>query len=111
MKWKHILIIIDQEVSRNKDLKENGSFYGLGIHLMDRMIALFGRPDQVTYDIRNNEVSEAVDNYFDVDLHYGSKLKVKVKTNHSVASPYPRFIVHGSNGSFIKYGEDQQEMI
>ena len=50
--------------------KENGSFYGLGIHLMDRMIALFGRPDQVTYDIRNN---------------------------------------HGSNGSFIKYGEDQQE--
>lgn len=73
------------------------------------MIALFGRPDQVTYDIRNNEVSEAVDNYFDVDLHYGSKLKVKVKTNHSVASPYPRFIVHGSNGSFIKYGEDQQE--
>ena len=64
--------------------KENGSFYGLGIHLM-------------------------VDNYFDVDLHYGSKLKVKVKTNHSVASPYPRFIVHGSNGSFIKYGEDQQE--
>ena len=76
---------------------------------MDRMIALFGRPDQVTYDIRNNEVSEAVDNYFDVDLHYGSKLKVKVKTNHSVASPYPRFIVHGSNGSFIKYGEDQQE--
>ena len=23
--------------------KENGSFYGLGIHLMDRMIALFGR--------------------------------------------------------------------
>lgn len=89
--------------------KENGSFYGLGIHLMDRMIALFGRPDHVTYDIRNNEVSEAVDNYFDVDLHYGSKLKVKVKTNHSVASPYPRFIVHGSNGSFIKYGEDQQE--
>ena len=109
MKWKRILIIIDQEVSRNKDLKKNGSFYGLGIHLMDRMIALFGRPDQVTYDIRNNEVSEAVDNYFDVDLHYGSKLKVKVKTNHSVASPYPRFIVHGSNGSFIKYGEDQQE--
>ncbi len=41
MKWKHILIIIDQEVSRNKDLKKNGSFYGLGIHLMDRMIALF----------------------------------------------------------------------
>ena len=76
---------------------------------MDRMIALFGRPDKVVYDIRNNEAVEVVDNYFDVDLHYGNSFKVKVKTNHVVASSYPRFIVHGSNGSFIKYGEDQQE--
>ncbi|MBO0412560.1 oxidoreductase [Enterococcus hulanensis] len=89
--------------------KENGSFYGLGIHLMDRMIALFGRPEKVTYDIRNNEVETGVDNYFDVDMHYGHTFKVKVKTNHVVASSYPRFIVHGDNGSFIKYGEDQQE--
>ncbi|MGG5358730.1 MULTISPECIES: oxidoreductase [unclassified Enterococcus] len=89
--------------------KENGSFYGLGIHTMDRMIALFGRPSKVAYDIRNNEIETAVDNYFDVDLHYNHRLKVKVKTNHVVASSYPRFIVHGSNGSFIKYGEDQQE--
>ncbi|MDT2521711.1 oxidoreductase [Enterococcus raffinosus] len=90
-------------------VKENGSFYGLGIHLMDRMIALFGRPDKVAYDIRNNEVESGVDNYFDVDLHYGHTFKVKVKTNHVVASSYPRFILHGENGSFIKYGEDQQE--
>jgi predicted dehydrogenase len=89
--------------------KEEGSFYGLGIHLMDRMIALFGRPDKVAYDIRNNEVEGVVDNYFDVDLHYGTSKKVKVKTSHVVASVYPRFIVHGTNGSFIKYGEDQQE--
>ncbi len=90
-------------------VKENGSFYGLGIHLMDRMIALFGRPDRVAYDIRNNEVESGVDNYFDVDLHYGHTFKVKVKTNHVVASSYPRFILHGENGSFVKYGEDQQE--
>lgn len=90
-------------------VKENGSFYGLGIHLMDRMIALFGRPDKVAYDIRNNEAESGVDNYFDVDLHYGHTFKVKVKTNHVVASSYPRFILHGENGSFVKYGEDQQE--
>ncbi|MGK0552618.1 oxidoreductase [Enterococcus faecalis] len=89
--------------------KEAGSFYGLGIHLMDRMIALFGRPEQVVYDIRNNEIPEAVDNYFDVDLHYSNRLKVKVKSNCLVASRYPRFIVHGNKGSFVKYGEDQQE--
>ena len=76
---------------------------------MDRMIALFGRPDKVAYDIRNNEVESGVDNYFDVDLHYGHTFKVKVKTNHVVASSYPRFILHGENGTFVKYGEDQQE--
>lgn len=89
--------------------KEQGTFYGLGIHLMDRMVALFGRPDSVAYDIRNNEVADAVDNYFDVDLHYGTRNKVKVKAEFVVASDYPRFIVHGTNGSFIKYGADQQE--
>ena len=65
--------------------------------------------DTVTYDIRNNEVEGAVDNYFDVGLHYGNQLKIKLKTNHVVAKDYPRFIVHGTNGSFIKYGEDRQE--
>lgn len=63
----------------------------------------------MTYDIRNNEMEGAVDNYFDVGLHYGNQLKIKLKTNHVVAKDYPRFIVHGTNGSFIKYGEDQQE--
>ncbi|AKP68246.1 oxidoreductase [Companilactobacillus ginsenosidimutans] len=89
--------------------KEQGTFYGLGIHLMDRMVSLFGRPDSVVYDIRNNEVANAVDNYFDVDLHYGTQNKIKVKAEFVVATDYPRFIVHGTNGSFIKYGADQQE--
>ncbi|WP_125760743.1 oxidoreductase [Companilactobacillus hulinensis] len=92
-----------------KGTKEQGVFYGLGIHLMDRLVALFGRPDTVTYDIRNTDVADAVDNYFDVDLHYGNQMKVKVKVGYDIASEYPRFIVHGTNGSFIKYGADQQE--
>lgn len=51
-------------------------------------------------------MSEVVDNYFDVDLYYGLKLKVKVKMNYFVVSLYLCFIVYGSNGLFIKYGED-----
>ena len=93
----------------NPGSKEQGTFYGLGIHLMDRMVALFGRPDFVAYDIRNNENPDAVDNYFDVDLHYGTQNKVKVKAEFVVATDYPRFTVHGTNGSFVKYGADQQE--
>ncbi|WP_213032909.1 Gfo/Idh/MocA family oxidoreductase, partial [Acinetobacter indicus] len=36
-------------------------------------------------------------------------LKAIVKTSHLVKIDYPKFIVHGKKGSFIKYGIDQQE--
>lgn len=89
--------------------KEEGNFYGLGVHMIDRMLALFGRPDTVVYDIRTVQDSQSVDDYFEVDLFYGNKLKVKVKASPLVASSYPQVIVHGTKGSFIKYGIDQQE--
>ncbi|STI79421.1 putative oxidoreductase [Escherichia coli] len=41
-------------------------------------------------------------------LFYGD-LKAIVKTSHLVKIDYPKFIVHGKKGSFIKYGIDQQE--
>ncbi|MDU3160024.1 MAG: Gfo/Idh/MocA family oxidoreductase, partial [Hafnia alvei] len=35
--------------------------------------------------------------------------KAIVKTSHLVKIDYPKFIVHGTKGSFVKYGIDQQE--
>ena len=32
-----------------------------------------------------------------------------MKTSHLVKIDYPKFIVHGTKGSFVKYGIDQQE--
>ena len=89
--------------------KINGTFYGLGIHMLDQMLALFGKPESMAYDIRTiqNEAS-TLDDYYQMDLHYG-KLKVTVKTNPLVAEPYPRFILHGTTGSYLKYDIDQQE--
>lgn len=34
-------------------LPQDGAFYGLGVHTMDQIISLFGRPDHVAYDIRS----------------------------------------------------------
>ncbi len=45
---------------------------------------------------------------FEAQLFYGD-LKAIVKTSHLVKIDYPKFIVHGKKGSFIKYGIDQQE--
>lgn len=89
--------------------KINGTFYGLGIHMLDQMLALFGKPQSVAYDIRTiQNTKSTLDDYYQMDLHYG-KLKVTVKTDPLVAMPNPRFILHGTAGSYVKYDIDQQE--
>lgn len=79
--------------------------FNLGIHTIDQMISLFGIPDKTCFDVKgilNN--GPKADDYFDIKLHYG-KLKVSVKTSLFVKLPYPRFLVHGTNGSFMKYSQ------
>lgn len=89
-------------------LPQDGVFYGLGVHTMDQIISLFGRPQQVSYDIRHLRNKANPDDTFEAQLFYGD-LKAIVKSSHLVKLEYPKFIVHGHNGSFIKYGIDQQE--
>ena len=76
-------------------LPQDGAFYGLGVHTMDQIISLFGRP--------RNKANP--DDTFEAQLFYGD-LKAIVKTSHLVKIDYPKFIVHGKKGSFIKYGID-----
>ena len=89
-------------------LPQDGAFYGLGVHTMDQIISLFGRPDHVAYDIRSLRNKANPDDTFEAQLFYGD-LKAIVKTSHLVKIDYPKFIVYGTRGSFVKYGIDQQE--
>lgn len=89
-------------------LPQDGVFYGLGVHTMDQIISLFGRPQHVAYDIRHLRNKANPDDNFEAQLFYGD-LKAIVKSSHLVKLEYPKFIVHGHKGSFIKYGIDQQE--
>ncbi|ALB64428.1 Putative oxidoreductase [Cronobacter condimenti 1330] len=96
------------EAETKPGLPEDGMFFGLGVHTMDQIISLFGRPDHVSYDIRSLRNKANPDDTFEAQLFYGD-LKAIVKTSHYVKIDYPKFIVHGKKGSFIKYGIDQQE--
>ncbi|MBC3947916.1 oxidoreductase [Erwinia persicina] len=86
----------------------NGALYSLGVHTIDQMVALFGRPETATYDVRNLRSKHQPDDSFSITLFYRD-LRVIIKTSHLVLSEYPRFIIHGTKGSYIKYGIDQQE--
>ncbi|AEV95999.1 oxidoreductase [Pediococcus claussenii] len=87
----------------------DGSFFGLGVHLIDQMIALFGLPSKAGYDIRPIQNSQStLDDYSETDLFY-SGFKATVTTHPLAATPYPRFVLHGTQGSYVKFDIDQQE--
>jgi predicted dehydrogenase len=88
----------------------NGIFYDLGSHLIDQALYLFGLPKTITADIRLQRPHAKADDYFDVRLDY-SFLRVTLKAGMLVLEPGPRYMIHGTKGSFIKYGEDPQEAL
>jgi predicted dehydrogenase len=93
---------------REKPVPGSGVFYDLGSHLIDQSLQYFGHPKFILADIRKQKPYSQVDDYFDVRLDYGF-LKVILKAGMLVREMGPRFMMHGTKGSYIKYGEDRQE--
>ena len=76
-----------------------GTLYNLGVHTTDQIISLFGMPDKVRYDVRSIHHPGAGDDYYDIEFFYGNA-KASVNTSMCVLIDYPRFTLHGTNGSF-----------
>jgi predicted dehydrogenase len=81
---------------------------GVGPHLADQALQLFGLPDRVSASRAAQRAGAQSDDWAHVVLEY-SRLRVVLHTSVLVAAPSPRFIVHGHNGSWIKHGFDAQE--
>ena len=86
----------------------SGALYDLGSHLIDQALHLFGMPDFVQADVFGQRDHARTDDYFHVVLGYGS-LRVILHSSAIVPSNGPRFQVHGTKASYIKYGIDGQE--
>ena len=93
-----------------KESAENGAgiVYNLGSHLIDQALCLFGKPAGVYADLRIVRTDGEVQDFFDIDLIYPD-VKVKLKSSYLVRESGPRFILHGTEGSFLKWGLDPQE--
>lgn len=85
-----------------------GNLIDLGPHLIDQALALFGHPEKVTGDILAQREGSLVDDYFELTLHYG-RMRAILSSASIVPAPRPRFAVHGTKASFVKYGIDPQE--
>lgn len=93
---------------REETLPGSGVFYDLGPHLIDQALVLFGSPKAITADIRKMKSYSKVDDFFDVKLEYDN-LIVTLHSSMLVREMGPRYMIHGTKGSFIKNGEDPQE--
>lgn len=82
--------------------------YGHACHTLDQVISYFGEPDSVHYDVRQLSGPGHYNDYFDLDLYYGT-LKVSVKSSYLRVKERSSFIVYGRKGCFEKTKKDRQE--
>ena len=91
----------------------NGMLFDLGPHLVDQVLSVFGAPEAITASVRADRDETAVEDAFDITLHYPGKngrgLLAHCRTSYLACINAPRFLLHGTKGSFIKYGLDPQE--
>lgn len=85
-----------------------GLLADLGPHLVDQALRLFGPPDAVAGDLAVQRAGAAVDDWFALTLFHG-RARVRLSASTLVADARPRFALHGTGGSFVKYGIDPQE--
>ena len=86
----------------------SGLFNDLGPHLIDQALLLFGMPEAVEAEIATQRPGAVVDDCFNVTLHCASR-RVCLRASSLMATPRPRFAIHGTRGSFVKHGFDPQE--
>ncbi|KAJ1932105.1 hypothetical protein EC988_009566, partial [Linderina pennispora] len=89
----------------------SGVLYDLGAHLFDQIVDLYGPPEFVTGNVRNErQIDGAPDDSFLVVLDYPSlNFKAVCRAGMLVRDKPPRFTVLGTRGTFTKLGLDVQE--
>jgi scyllo-inositol 2-dehydrogenase (NADP+) len=85
-----------------------GILNDLGPHLIDQALQLFGMPNALAADVIAQREGAAVDDYFDLTLEY-DRLRACLRSSTLIADPRPRFALHGTHGSYVKFGLDPQE--
>ncbi|MGX5689812.1 Gfo/Idh/MocA family oxidoreductase [Arcticibacter tournemirensis] len=100
---------ISQKTFKEEPLPASGLRYDLGPHLIDQVISLFGKPLAVRGSSGSFRPDSKVDDYIHYHLVFPGNLNVFITSSLLVADPLPSFVVHGTEGSFIKSRADVQE--
>jgi predicted dehydrogenase len=98
---------------REQKVPGAGLWVDLGAHLVDQAVQLFGAPDTLQLDTAVLRDGAQVEDYFHAVLRYESgphaPLRVVLHATTLAAHAAPRYILHGTRGSYVKHGVDPQE--
>jgi predicted dehydrogenase len=85
-----------------------GLWFDLGPHLIDQALQLFGLPQTICASFAVLRKGGETDDWAHVQLNYKS-LRVILHTSLLVSGGVPRSTLHGTQGSWAKFGADVQE--
>jgi scyllo-inositol 2-dehydrogenase (NADP+) len=88
----------------------SGVLFDLAPHLLDQAFMLLGEPLAISADIRTERLRFAIDDAFDLFLHYPEGVRALLRATMLAATLRPRFLVFGEKGSYLKRRFDPLEM-
>lgn len=100
--------VVQLDTWKEEPVRGSGILYNLGSHMLDQALVLFGMPDLIDARTGARREGSKVDDFYDIRLTYSDKLVI-AKSGYLVCADMPRYILHGTDGSFVKYGLDPQE--
>ncbi|KVO60316.1 oxidoreductase [Burkholderia ubonensis] len=93
---------------REEAARGGGLLLDLGPHLIDQALALFGLPDTVSATVKTRRDNGSAPDFVHVRLGYPDK-DVALHASALSAIEPARFTLHGTRGSYQKFGLDTQE--
>jgi len=99
---------VDMNKWRETTSYAGGLFFDLAPHLIDQCLNLFGKPESIFADIDCMREGAINNDYFHLIFKY-PKMRAHLNASVLTASPGPRYIIHGDQESYVKFGMDVQE--
>jgi predicted dehydrogenase len=99
------------DVWRENGEPGGGTLFDLGPHVIDQALTLLGVPATITANIRMEREHAVVDDAWDIFLEYQQPhpMTALLRSTLTACTPGPRCVIHGTKGSFTKWGLDPQE--
>ncbi|SLM63105.1 MULTISPECIES: oxidoreductase [Dickeya] len=86
----------------------SGIWFDLAPHLIDQALQLFGPPVAIQADLAQLRPGSKATDYFHATLIYPQR-RVVLHASMLAAAQSARYTVHGTQGSYVKFGLDPQE--